>query len=272
MILALLILLTLVPVGQGWALRGVPSLQGSLSWPAPQEQGSYQVRNLSTGRILWKVTWETTRTDGPEETLVEIQEKGGGQPLRYSEPVVWEKQMVLQVAPVVDVRSMRGKRWDQRGKLVSEMDFHLDRRRRLFLYRDTEGGERPRQGIFPWSPRTLPDEFLFHWARTLDFDRKPTGDFLLIVSPTCRVRMRALIQGTETVATPAGTFRCYRVDLTPRLGPLGLLPLKSAFLPKISLWCASDPPHFWVRYEGPVGGPGSPQALIELTSFHQASS
>ena len=66
------------------------------------------------------------------------------------------------------------------------------------------------------------------------------------------------------VTTPAGTFSCYRVELTPQLpGPL------KALAPKMSLWCRADPPNYWVRYQGPVGGPGSPEAVIELVEFKQ---
>ncbi|MBI3333686.1 MAG: hypothetical protein HYZ93_06320 [Candidatus Omnitrophica bacterium] len=272
MALFLLILLAFAPAGDACALRSESALNKGLLWPAPRETGSYRVRNLATGKLLWDVDWETTRTEGKEETRVEIHEQGRGQPLRYHEPIIWEKRMVLVIAPVLCARSMQGSRWSQQGKLLSQADFHLDPRRRLFLYRDTGGGDGPEEGTFPWAPQTLPDEFLFHWIRTLEFGRTPAGEFSLLVSPTRRVRMRALVRGTEEVKTPAGTFRCYRVELSPRLGPLELLPLKSMLVPKVTLWCASDPPHFWVRYQGPVGGPGSPAALIELTSFQQASS
>lgn len=249
----------------GIGLIGIPE---STAWPTTRERGSYQARVASTGKILWDTSWEATRVQEEDRSVVEIQEQGQGQPLAYQEPILWEKRMVMQITPQLLVRSMQGSRWNRQGKLLSRLDFQVDPIRQRILYQDGEPNQPSAHVTLPLTPQTVPDELLFHWVRTLAFDRKPAGECLLVASPTRRFRMRAFVRGTEEITTPAGTFSCHRVELVPRLGPLEILPVKR-LVPKVTLWCSVEPPHFWVRYQGPVGGSGSPQAIIELTRFEQ---
>jgi hypothetical protein len=51
-------------------------------------------------------------------------------------------------------------------------------------------------------------------------------------------------QGMERVIVPAGTFDCYRVEVT-----VSFLFLKA----KITYWLTTSPPHFLVKHEGRRG-------------------
>lgn len=267
-LIAVSALLLLPAVGSAARTRS-----SSEAWPNRKEQGLYQARLASTGQVLWTVEWETTVQKTPGGAEVEILERGQGQPPRYKEPIVWEKRMRVRVpepgqASAFLPQSVVGSRWTQRGQLLSRMDVQMDPAGRSIVYQDSEDGGSGRSVRIPWSEQALPDELLFHWARMLPFEEASSGgakkECLLLVSPTRRFRMRASVGGKEKVTTPAGTFSCYRVDLIPRLaGPL------KALAPRISLWCRADPPHHWVRYEGPVGGPGSPRAILELVRLEQ---
>ena len=238
-------------------------------WPSELEKGEYRAKVASTGQILWHVNWETTVKEDHGRTEVEINEQGAGQPWRYKEPITWKKRMVFQPEPGMVVESLEGTRWTADGKVLSEVDMHRDASSGKVTYVDSDAGRKPVSGVFPSKPETLPDELLFYWARTLPFDRSALGQPVtegctLVLSPTRQFHMDAKVRGTEVVTTPAGTFSCWRVDLSPRLaGPL------KALAPKMALWCSTDPPHYWVRYKGPVGGPGSPTAIIELVKFEQ---
>lgn len=258
---------------QGYALR---KSSDSFRWPNARERGVYQARIASTGKPLWEVHWDTRVLQDETQLWVEITEWGQGQPWKYKEPILWEKRMRFSPEPVMRVTSVEGSRWSMEGKMLSQMDLKADASGKRILYKDREIDGSIRQASVPWDSNLLPDELLFHWVRTLAFDtasvqegiRSPAGECLLLVSPSRRFRMRAFLCGREEVATPAGLFSCFRVELSPELGALRILPIKG-MIPKIVLWCAADPPHHWVRYEGPVGGPGSPQAVIELTRFEQ---
>jgi len=71
-------------------------------------------------------------------------------------------------------------------------------------------------------------------------------------------------RGRELLHTAAGDFDCYKVEMVFHLGLLGVV---KAFLPKTYLWFTVTPPHFWVRYEGYESGYGTPQVVMELTSY-----
>lgn len=230
-------------------------------WPYAVEEGAYHARHVETGEILWDVVWKTVVREEPDRTWVEILEKGVGQPWGYKQPVEWEKQMVIQTAPSLRVESLRGKRWTKEGKLLNELEARVDLQRKLLPYRDT--GKKKGWTDLPWAPDHFPDEFLFHWARTFSFDQEPAGQFTLIVSPKRQFRMRVHTKGQELVETPAGFFLCHRLEFSYE----GML--MKIFAPKLTLWCTVKPPHFWVRYLGPIGGPGSPKAIIELVRFRQ---
>ena len=239
-------------------------------WPNERERGSYQAKIASTGKVLWEVNWETKVTREEGRSHVEVNEEGTGTPWRAKETLVWKKRFLFQENPLqpapLQVQSVIGSRWTQKGKPVSEMDFEVDPQLRTISYRDTETGKKPQSAVLPWTSESIPDELLFHWVRMLPFQEEgeDSSEFTLFVSPKRQFRIKAHIEGIETVTTPAGTFSCYRVSLVPQLpGPL------KALAPRMALWCRTDPPNYWVRYQGPVGGPGSPEAVIELVKFEQ---
>jgi len=237
-------------------------------WPNTRETGVYAVRRCDTDESLWKVRWTTQISSKTGRRIARINEEGQGQPWGYDEPVTWKKQLNLQVAPVVQMVSLEGRRWNTLGTLLNEIRIQIDLERQKIHYRDTRGKGASREGTVRWAQDVFADEFLFHWVRTLSFDEAPAGECTLLVSPNRRVRMRAFVKGQEEVTTPAGTFLCYRVELKPR-GILRL-PLISRLMPEMTLWCTVAAPHFWVRYLGAIGGPGSPKAIIELVDFKQS--
>ena len=242
---------------EGWA-------SARSAWPNSKEWGVYRAQLVGAQEPLWEVSWETTVKKGLKGIQVRIYEQGRGQPWGDPEPIVWEKEMLLEVDPEVRIKGFEGSRWDLQGALKSLAQMEVDPKRGRIVYEDTRWTRR--RGEFPWVPNLIPKEFLFHWLRMLDFEKSPVGECLLLVAPTRRFRMTAQFQGVETVTTPAGTFSCFRLELSPELGPLKLLPIKS-LIPKITLWCKKEEPHLWVRYTGPIGEPGSPSAVIELTSW-----
>ena len=271
LLMAAVFFLSSLCIGPAWAAKGDPGNR----WPNAHESGSYQAKIASTGQVLWWVNWKTRVAESSGGKRVEIQEEGKGRPWKYKEPITWKKEMVFRTPPsqgeekaasAVFVESVRGTRWTQKGDLLGEIDISRDATGQQVVYRDSQPGKPIESAALKWTPQLLPDELLFHWARTIPFEESGKAEFLLWVSPKRSFRIKAQLQGTETVTTPAGTFSCYRVDLRPELfGPLENL------APRLSLWCATQAPHFWVRYRGPVGGPGSPEALIELVKFRQES-
>lgn len=263
------IFLFALPLAFGWLCGGAVTAVAAgdavpaSRWPSRLEEGAYHVRRTDTAQVLWDVIWRSEVREEAGRKLVEIHEHGYGQPWEYRQPISWEKQLVLQVEPALHMRGMEGKRWGVAGNLVSELEVKVRSERGSVFYRDTGKEESADGKELAWTPDLFADEFLFHWARTLSFDREPAGEMTLLISPERQFRVRASVRGKEVVETPAGTFFCHRVDL------VHLKPLVRFVAPRMTLWCTVAPPHFWVRYEGPIGGPGSPRVVIELVRFRQ---
>lgn len=72
------------------------------------------------------------------------------------------------------------------------------------------------------------------------------------------------LEGEETITTPAGEFDCLRVRMEVDLGFLNLF---RVFAPEIRFWFAREWPHFWVRYQGPESGRGSPEIIRIMTHY-----
>jgi len=66
----------------------------------------------------------------------------------------------------------------------------------------------------------------------------------------------------ESVETPAGQFRCYKVEMIPHLGVLNVI---RPFVQKTYFWFTVAAPHNWIRYEGPESGPGTPEVVMSLS-------
>jgi hypothetical protein len=79
--------------------------------------------------------------------------------------------------------------------------------------------------------------------------------------------MHAQIVGHERVVVPAGSFDCVKAELVPAGVNRFLARLA---LPRIFMWQAEAPPHFWVKYQGPDGGPKSREIVRELVRFESA--
>lgn len=66
------------------------------------------------------------------------------------------------------------------------------------------------------------------------------------------------------MSVPAGRFECYKIQLSVG-GFLGWI--ADLVLPGMYMWHAVAPPHMWVKSQGPAGGPGSPEVVMELVRF-----
>jgi hypothetical protein len=63
------------------------------------------------------------------------------------------------------------------------------------------------------------------------------------------------------VKIAGNVIRCYEIELALD-GFLG------AFMPKTYFWYSQQRPHYLVRYQGQMAGPGSPPLVMELTGYH----
>ncbi len=248
------------------ALGGEPT-----RWPYPSESGRYQVRRLSDNAILWTIDWTAAVTQAAGRKQIQVTENGHGKIPKYKQPVKWVKQFLFEelAEPLADSSGisfleMKTNRSAQTGGLLDAAT--VTRVPNGIDYRDSEAGKKEKRGHFPAGTDIFPDELLFHWARTVPREQplpQAVREAVFLLSAGRSVAMQAQIKKMETVTTPAGRFRCYRIELSPKI--MGALKM---FAPAMTLWCRQEWPHEWVRYEGPVGGgPTAPKAVIELTEW-----
>jgi hypothetical protein len=108
---------------------------------------------------------------------------------------------------------------------------------------------------------TLAVEGIAGVLRFLPFDRLESFPAHLLSNEPKVYSVTFQMRGKEHVKEPAGEFDAYKVQMVPQLGVLNMV---RSFLPKAFFWFTVAEPHFWVRYEGPENGPGTPDIVMEL--------
>src|SRR5262249_45758146 len=100
--------------------------------------------------------------------------------------------------------------------------------------------------------------------RFLPFDHMHSSAIHFLSNEPRLYEMRIAMRGKERIKTPVGEFECYQVELIPNLGVLNVI---RSFAPKARFWFSASSPHFWVRYEGPENGAGSPDIVMTLKDY-----
>jgi hypothetical protein len=188
------------------------------------------------------------------------------------EGIVWPvffQARTSGIAGLVDIREHLVSYWDAVSRLprgsdlraLEAGDLHVDRSRfdragsRATLVRERKGRRSERTFTVPEGAHDLTSAFL--WLR---LQRLAPGDTheLPIVSGNRQFRLRASVAGHEEVETPAGTFRCVRVDVHTPVG--GAMSTRG----DVALWLTDDPAHVLIRVSAPfVLG----QVVAELTRY-----
>jgi hypothetical protein len=96
-------------------------------------------------------------------------------------------------------------------------------------------------------PRDRPiavDASLLLWMRRFPFGDPATRDVFMADWSHRTVDVDVRDRGIETIAVPAGTFACHRMEVTVRV---------LMFRPKITFWITVDAPHVLVQHRGKRG-------------------
>lgn len=106
--------------------------------------------------------------------------------------------------------------------------------------------------LVPWDPHDGKERAVYAWV----CDRF-----------VARIRYKSL--GRKKVSLPAGTTDCIEFMMYPDINDwvhLGrvITRMVRPFLPKYRIWCAPEPPHHVIKFEGSYGPPGAPEIVLEL--------
>ena len=83
---------------------------------------------------------------------------------------------------------------------------------------------------------------------------------LKILGTQGAMEMEVSVSEKETITVNEEKYECWHL----RFGMAGML---GRLLPKASFWYTVKAPHYLVKYEGLVSGPGSPKKVLELKSY-----
>ena len=77
------------------------------------------------------------------------------------------------------------------------------------------------------------------------------------------------VKRPKKITTPAGTFKCYRIELYGNIADLlnrgdYLNTILQPFLPDMVLYYDVNPPHYFIHYRGSMGPPGSAEGNMDL--------
>ena len=92
--------------------------------------------------------------------------------------------------------------------------------------------------------------------RGMDFKPGKSREFYLWLNPMLIMTMKVAVKGEEDVPVPAGTIRCYRLEMEPDMRDLGgeiIARVLKPFAPKYIFWLDKKAPHSMVKYQGPFG-------------------
>ena len=231
---------------------------------APVETGTYRARESSGGRELWRVGWVLQRHNENGRTLLELREEGSGS-LDGTVPPSWTVRMTIDLwgndPRLTSVREARD--GNGRPQQVEHRDFSYATGTGQITTTNLTTG-RSEVATVRLHARTFTAELLPAVLRLLPTAKDQEMRFDLITRGGYSFGMLAKVIGRERVEVPAGAFDCYKIEVDPT-GFFGIL--ADLTMQRIYMWHTVAAPHFWVKYEGPLAGPASPQIIRELVRF-----
>jgi hypothetical protein len=229
----------------------------------PDEKGSIVV-SAAQGSQRWTADWTMEPSQENGRRAVRFTETGRGEYSSYDGPIAWRLEAVWTADGGFHPLRFEKTVTDMSGRVIAT------ERKTFDTAKGTAEFERKRQGRAPESRRlpvpadTLAPEGIAGILRFLPFEHWHPQTMHLFTNEPRLYQLKIEMRGKERVTTPAGSFDCYKIELVPELGALNLF---RGFLPKAYFWFAASPPHFWVKYEGPENGPGTPRIVMDLKSY-----
>jgi hypothetical protein len=216
----------------------------------------------------WKNEWTMQRENAQGRSVVRFVEKGSGRYSPFNREVNWNVETLWTAEEWF--RPLRSERTvtDMAGKpLIKERkSFSFDKGIVEIERQDLSTGSTSRQSL-KITQDTVTVDGIAGALRSLPFDRLGSFKLHVLTNEPKLYEVSFEGRGVEKIRTPAGEFNCYKVEMRPEVGVLRLF---SFMIPKAYFWFTVDAPHYWVRYDGPENGRGTPEIRLELTRFEQS--
>lgn len=258
------VLLALLAFGSTANARPIPLSALPLPPIASVEHGEYRALNAKTGAELWRTRWSVNVESAGTSPIIRVREQGAG--LRGApERRQWDVSTEVWLATGARRLSSSRETRDGEGVLLSTQRRDLDFTGGTGRIVTVVAAPAARKEVdVRLSNDALSSDLLPTFLRVLPTVPGGEVSFDLVTREGHVIPMTARIVGREPVTTPAGTFDCNRIELSPT-GWIGRA--AKLLMPRTYVWNSVAAPHVWVKYQGLDGGLGSPEVVMELTQF-----
>ena len=232
----------------------------------PREQGSIVVSDQHGGE-RWTAEWTMEPAREGSMPAVHFTENGHGRLYPYTQPVQWKIDSVWTANGEFHPFRFEKTVSDTNGRTITTERKTFDPTHHTVRFKRKGGPLRTVSKDLHVPEDTLTVEGIAGILRFLPFDHWQPSTVHFLANDPHLYEMKLELRGKERVKTPAGEFESYRLELVPNLG---MLNIARGLIPKAQFWFSASQPHFWVRYEGPESGRGSPEIVMDLTTYQPA--
>lgn len=227
----------------------------------PSDRGAVVVSEKQGGAVRWKAQWTMAPGEQDGKRVIRFTEKGNGRYSGFTQAVRWSLDAVWSAGETLQPLDSQKTVQTVSGHLLMTEQKHFDRSQGIVrMERKIPGGRQEIRSVNV-TPDTLAVEGIAGILRFLPFGKSMVFPAHVLTNEPSLYSVNFETRGTERIKTPAGEFECYKVEMVPHLGVLDIL---RPFYPNVFFWFTVEPPHRWVRYEGPENGRGTPEVIMEL--------
>jgi Protein of unknown function (DUF3108) len=213
-------------------------------------------------KVGWNADWGMEPIAFEGKKAVRFTEKGRGHLSSFPQEVHWSLEALWLAEDAFLPMEFEKTITTADGKELLVERKHFDREKGIVrLERRNAGGALETRTV-EVPPDTLAIEGLAGVLRFLPLDETRVFSAHVLSNEPRVYDVTFETRGKERVKTPAGEFECYKLEMVPHLGVLNLF---RPFFPKTYFWFTVSSPHYWIRYEGPESGPGTPNIVMELS-------
>lgn len=234
----------------------------------PHEQGTI-VTTYVDGDVRWKADWKADifEENGVKKFKLVFDAKGLTSP--FSMDTTWRTVAVWKAEDEFIPLESETKIKNLSGNLImiDEKKFNHKRETAVFGREDLQLSSYKRTN-YDITPDTLIVEGLVYALRTLPFGTDKVVKAKILSNEPELYNVEFHQRGIEKIQTDDGKVSCYKVEIVPKLGVLGVF---KVFFPKTYFWFTVDAPHKWVRYQGLENGIDTPEVIMNVTNFKDAS-
>lgn len=233
--------------------------------PMSAKESGTMIVDYKEGGTKWTADWTAEQFTQNGENFLKLTFEGKGLLYPFSENATWVSESIFKADGSFYPISTNSTVKNMSGEIINTDKKTIDLELGTATFeRNNIDGEGSLTETFDFTPETLIVEGVFMALRTFPFQSgdKVKAGFLSNEPELYNVEFK--LKGIETVNTPEGDVECYKVELVPKLGVLGVF---KVFFPKTYFWFTVAPPHSWVKYVGYENGRNSPEVVMSVVNF-----